>query len=135
MLRFPIHELLDERRCYEYLLKVLHPEGLHCPHGHRLPEGQHPHDRHRDPLVDYRCRECGAVFNLFTGTLWSGSRYPCSQIVLLLRGVAQGVPTQHLAEELGIDRSQLLERRHEIQALIEQRLSPLSAPRCRDGSR
>jgi transposase-like protein len=135
MLRFSICELLDERRGYEYLLKVRHPEGRQCPRGPRLPEGQQPHGRHREPVVDYRCRECGAVFNLFTGTVWSGSRYTCGQIVLILRGVAQGVPTQHLAEELGSDRSQLLERRPEMQALIEQRLSPLSPLRHCDGSR
>ena len=132
MLRFPIQALMDERRCYEYLLKGLHPQGLKCPQRHSLPEEQPPHDRHREPIVDYRCRECGAVFNLFTGTVWSGTRYTCSQIVLILRGVAQGVPTQHLAEELGIDRSHLLERRHEIQQLVEQRLSPRAPTRRRD---
>jgi hypothetical protein len=69
-------------------------------------------------MVDDRCRECGAVFNLFTGTGWSGTRYTCRQI-----GVAQGVPLQPLAEALGLHRSQLLERRHESQQLIQQRLS------------
>jgi hypothetical protein len=36
---------------------------------------------------------------------------------------------------LGLDRSQLLERRHEIQQLIEHRLSPLSLTRRRDRGR
>jgi len=135
MLQFPIQELMDERRCYEYLLKVLPPEGLACPQGHPLPAEPQPHDRPREPLVDSRCRECGAVFNLFTGTLWSGRRYTCSQLVLLLRGGAQGVPTQPLAEELGLDRSQLLEGRHEIQRLIAQRLCPLAPTRRRDRGR
>ena len=127
MLRFPIGDLLDEHRCAEFLLAVLHPTGLACPNGHPLPPTQAPHDRHRAPIADYRCRHCGAVFNLFTGTLWSKSHYPCSTIVLILRGIAQGTPTAHLAAELGIDRGHLLERRHAIQALLEQRLSPLTA--------
>ena len=126
MLIFPIHELMDEQKCYDYLLQVLHLDGLRCPRGHVLPADQQPHDRHRAPIMDYRCRACGAVFNLFTDTIWSGSRYTCVQIVLILRGIAQGVPTEHLAHELGIDRSHLLARRHEIQQLIEQSLSPLS---------
>ena len=131
MLIFPLHELMDEQKCYDYLLQVLHPDGLKCPRGHALPADQQPHDRHRDPIMDYRCRECGAVFNLFTDTIWSGSRYSCVQIILILRGIAQGVPTEHLASELGIDRSHLLDRRHEIQQLIEQGLSPLTpARRC-----
>ena len=47
-----------------------------------------------------------------------------ARLVLILRGIAQGVPTAHLAQELGIDRTHLLERRHEIQKLIEQRFPP-----------
>jgi hypothetical protein len=60
---------------------------------------------------------------------WSGGRYTCVQMVLILRGIAQGVPTEHLADELGIDRSHLLAKRHEIQKLLEQRLSPLALDR------
>lgn len=115
MMRFPITELLNEEECYQYLLDALHPEGLSCPKGHPLPEGQAPHDRSRAPIVKYRCRTCGAVFNLFTGTVWSGTHYDCKTIVLVLRGIAQGVPTLHLAEELGLDYSTLLDRRHRLQ--------------------
>jgi transposase-like protein len=130
MLQFSLDEVLDDQACYDFLLRTLHPDGLHCPSGHALPNQQAAHDRHRTPILDYRCRTCGTVFNLFTGTVWSKSRYRCSTIVQILRGIAQGVPTKHLAEELGIDRGQLLERRHQIQALLEQRLSPLgTAPR------
>lgn len=134
MLIFPIDELMDEPACYGFLLKVLHPRGLHCPKGHRLPKDQAPQDRHRAPIFDYRCRRCGTVYNLFTHTLWSKSRYSCKTIVLILRGIAQGTPTQHLAEELDLDRSHLLKRRHAIQTLIEQRLSPLGTRRRRDRS-
>jgi transposase-like protein len=134
MLLFPIAELLDEQRCYDFLLNVLHPEGLRCPQEHPLPPGQQPHDRHRAPIMDYRCRQCSAVYNLFTGTCWSKTRYSCGTLVQLLRGIAQGVPTKHLAEELGLDRSHVLERRHAVQQLLEQRLPPLRPPRSRDRS-
>ncbi|MCS3679367.1 hypothetical protein GGP72_003319 [Salinibacter ruber] len=46
--------------------------------GHELPNDQAPHDRRRAPIMDYRCRECGAVFNIFTDTVWSKTRYDCS---------------------------------------------------------
>ncbi len=62
MITFPIHELMDEQKCYDYLLKVLHPDGLKCPAGHAVHPGQKPHDRHRAPVFDYRCCECGCVF-------------------------------------------------------------------------
>jgi transposase-like protein len=127
MLQFPLNDMLDEQACHEFLLRVLHPDGLHCPHGHRLPAAQAAHDRHRAPILDYRCRTCGTVFNLFTGTIWAKTRYPCSTIVQILRGIAQGVSTKHLAEELGLDRGHLLERRHQMQGLVAQQLSPLGA--------
>jgi hypothetical protein len=41
-------------------------------------------------------------------------------IVRILQGFAQGMPTVHLAKELGIDRKHLLERRHKIQELVAQ---------------
>jgi transposase-like protein len=125
MLQFPLDDLLDEQACHDFLLRVLHPDGLHCPQGHPLPADQAAHDRHRAPIMDYRCRACGAVFNLFTGTIWAKTRYPCSTIVQILRGIAQGVSTKHLAEELDLDRGQLLARRHRIQALVAEQLSPL----------
>lgn len=134
MIAFPIQSLMDEQACYEYLRSVLHPQGLHCPKGHPLPAGQGAHDRHRAPLLDYRCQTCGAVFNLFTNTIWSKTRYSCATIVLILRGVAQGVPTAHLARELGVDRAHLLEHRHEIQKLIEQHFPPNGLGRRRDRS-
>jgi transposase-like protein len=96
-------------------MKVLHPQGFHCPNGHEIPLGQAPHDRKRAPIVKYRCRECGRVFNIFTGTDLSGSHYNCSQIVLILRGFLQGQTTQHIAEELGLDYGTLLRWRHRIQ--------------------
>ena len=128
MLQFPLDELLDEQACYDFLLRTLHPDGLHCPNGHALPNDQAPQDRHRAPIMDYRCRTGGAVFNLFTGTVWSKSRSRCTTIVQILRGIAQGVPTKHLAAELGIDRGHVVARRHHIQALVAQRRSPLRTP-------
>lgn len=127
MLDFPINELMDENACYDFLLKILCPDGLKCPNQHPLPIDQCPHDRSRDPVFDYRCRTCGAVFNIFTGTIWKKTRFLCSTIVLILRGIAQGVSTSQLARELGIDRTHLLDRRHQIQALLQQQLgfSPL----------
>ena len=67
------------------------------------------------------------MYNIFTDTIWSGSRYSCVTIVLIMRGIIQGTPTKHLAEELWVDRSHSLKRRHAIQELAKERLprSPL----------
>jgi len=39
MMQFPISELLDEQKCYQYLWHTLPPNGLSCPAGHPLPNG------------------------------------------------------------------------------------------------
>ena len=84
--------------------------------------------RDRAPVVDYRCRECGAVFNLFTGTVWAGTHYSCAKIVLILRGFVQGTPTLPLADELECDYGTLLDYRHQMQAaaLLGVDRSPLA---------
>jgi transposase len=115
MMRFPITELLAEEECYAYLLRVLHPDGLCCPQGHPLPLPQAPHDRQRAPVYDYRCRECGAVFKLFSEPIGKGTRYSWRPLVLVLRGFAQGTPTLHLAAELHVDYGTLLHQRHDFQ--------------------
>jgi transposase-like protein len=127
MIRFPITDLLNEQECYCFLLHILHPHGLCCPRGHFLPALQRPHMCDRAPVVDYRCRECGAVFNLFTGTFWTGTHYSCTKIVLILRGFAQGIPTLQLADELECDYGTLLQYRHQMQeaALLGLDRSPL----------
>jgi transposase-like protein len=116
---FPITDLLDEDACYAKLVSWLHPEGLACPRcgrADRMPV----HRRHRSPVLDYRCGHCRRVFNAFTGTALQGTRRRPAQLVLIIRGVAQGVPTAQLARELDCDRSELLALRHRLQDLAHR---------------
>ena len=66
-------------------------------------------------MLDYRCGHCRRVFNAFTGTALHGTKRRPGQLVLIVRGFAQGVPTAQLARELDCDRSELLELRHRLQ--------------------
>lgn len=120
MIGFPVDELLSEEECYKYLKRSLHPEGLSCPNGHDLPDDQAPHDRRRAPIVDYRCRECGAVFNIFTDTVWSKTHQDCCTIVMLLRGFAKGIPTKWLTDEMDLAYPPVLKRRHRIQEAVRR---------------
>ena len=61
------------------------------------------------------------VLSLQKLTVWSGTHYDCKTVVMVLRGIAQGVPTLQLAEELDLDYSTLLSRRHQIQEQALQR--------------
>jgi len=86
------------------------------PHAGRAREG--PSTRSRALVVlSLRLR---SDLQRVTATLWQGTHHGCCLIVRILQGIAQGVPTRHLAQELGLDRKHLLERRHQIQTLAEQ---------------
>jgi transposase-like protein len=120
---FPITDLLDQVACYRKLVSLLHPGGLACPRCHAL-DGLKVHRRHRDPVLDYRCTACGRVFNAWAGTALQGMQRRPAEILLILRGFAQGVST---ARELGCDRMKLLALRHRLQgnALVGMDRNPL----------
>jgi transposase len=111
---FPIDDLMDENKCYQFLLDVYHPQGLHCPRCH-TKEGLRIHHSYREPVLNYRCSRCKCVFNAWTGTLFHGTHWRPSQMVLILRGFTQGVPTAQLARELSCSRRHLLDLRHRFQ--------------------
>ena len=115
MLPFPIENLMDEQKCYDFLKEVLHPSGLRCPEGHPLPPEQAPHDRTRAPIMNYRCRDCRRVFNIFSQTVLSTISFSSCEIVLMLRGIVQGDPTTQIAQELDRDYGNLLKWRHRLQ--------------------
>jgi transposase-like protein len=116
---FPLLDLLDDEACYDFLVESLHPQGLRCP---RCRGRDYvAHRAHRHPVLDYRCA-CGRVFDAFTGTALQGTQRSPAHLVLLLRGIAQGVPTARLARELGCSRRHLLDLRHRLQHLAWTRL-------------
>jgi transposase-like protein len=113
---FPIAEYMDQDACYAKLVAVLHPDGLACPRC-RSGDQLKVHRRYRAPVVDYRCEACGRVFNAFTGTEFHKTHRRPSEILLILRGIAQGTSTARLARELKRHRPHLLRLRHRLQAL------------------
>jgi transposase-like protein len=126
---FPILDLMDEPACHSRLLDLLHPGGLTCP---RCGGGRARYNIHRrrddSPVVDYRCRDCRRVFNLFTCTDWQGTHRNAAQILLILRGFTKGVSTAELARELKASRWHLLELRHEVQARAAAAAGPTPMP-------
>lgn len=111
---FPISSLMDEQACYDWLVKHLHPPGLGCPDC--KAQDLRVHRRQRAPILDYRCRACGAVFNAFSRTIFHKTSRRPSELILTLRGIVQGQSTSQLARELSRDRGGLLNLRHRLQA-------------------
>lgn len=97
-----MQNLLDNNKCYEYLLGLFHPEGLKCPKCRCcLPEGQCLHKYSTEQLPSYRCRNCGCVFNLFSNTVLKGIRFGGVTIVMMIRGFWKARPQCNSARNRG----------------------------------
>jgi transposase-like protein len=112
---FPIADLLDEQQSVAWVEKYFHPRGLRCPGCGATPEQARQFRTRKRGLVDYRCRECPSAYNLYTGTVFSGSKLEPRRVLLLLRGVCKGEPSASLAEELGLSRQCVHRWRQRIQ--------------------
>jgi len=125
---FPIKEFMDEQRCHDKLLEVLHPEGLHCPRC-KCGDDLRVHDQSRKPILRYQCGHCRRIFHLFTGTPFAGiRRRSCGELLLILRGIAKGTSTKELAREVGCSEGQLLPLRHRLQELAQRALDDQRQP-------
>lgn len=122
---FAIGNLMDEQACYDFLVDVFQPDGICCPNGCEK-DRLGVHKRNRAPILVYRCKSCGRVFTAFTETVLANVRRSTTDMVLILRGITQGVSTAQLARELECDPDRLLDLRHKIQAHVAAKLDRTS---------
>jgi transposase-like protein len=113
---FPITELLDEAESSRWIAQYFHPPGFRCPRCQTGVEGARVFRSSKRGLVDYRCKHCDYVYNLYTGTVFAGCGLSPSQAVLLVRGVCKGESSATLAKELGLCRSTVHLLRQKVQS-------------------
>jgi transposase-like protein len=119
-MEFPITELLDHENSAEWILRHFHPQGLKCPKCQRGVAHSRQFRRTQiSELEVYRCRDCGTIYNLYTGTIFQGSQWTPRQVVLLMRGICKGETTRELAAELELNYKTVLTMRHRVQANAE----------------
>jgi len=109
---FPINSLLSEEKCYEWLIEFLHGGTLQSPYSKTTDYVIN--DSRRTPVIQYYDKLTGRTFNIFTHTVFQGTHFSCTEVVLIIRGLVQGVSTAQLARELETDYQNLLELRHKI---------------------
>jgi len=113
---FSITELLSDEASVEWIEQHFHPKGLRCPRCKANKEQARVFRSRQRGTLDYRCLNCDPVFNLYHGTLFSGSNLRPRQVVLLVRGVCKGESSPVLAEELGLWRQSVHTWRKRLQA-------------------
>jgi len=119
MIIFSLIDLMDVQKCYDFLCTILHPQGLKCPKCQCSVQDSKIQRRDRAPVLIYECKN-GHFYNLFTKTVWQGTHHKCPIIIRILQGVAQGVSTLHLSQELVRDRKHLLKCRHKLQNFVNE---------------
>jgi transposase-like protein len=112
---FPITELLDEVESSRWIAQYFHAQGFRCPCCKTGVEGARVFRSSKRGVVDYRCKHCDCVYNLYTGTVFAGCGLSPRQAVLLVRGVCKGESSATLAKELGLCRSTVHLLRQKVQ--------------------
>jgi transposase-like protein len=119
-MEIPITKLLDYENSVEWILKHFHPKGLKCP---KCQKGMDQSRKFRytqtSELEVHRCKHCGTIYNLYTGTVFQGSQWTPMQVVLLMRCICKGQTTRELAAELQLNYKTMLTMRHRVQANAE----------------
>ncbi len=126
---FPVTKLLDDQSSEKWLLRHLHPNGLRCPTCRaRLKQARLFRIAHRTRLTDYRCTQCGTIYNLYTDTIFAHKQLRPQQVVMLLRGVCKGEPSTTLAEENDVSWRTVHELRRALQRNCSQMLPQTPLP-------
>ena len=113
---FPLTELLDEAERSRWIAQYFHAQGFRCPRCKTGVERARVFRSSKRGVVDYRCKHCDGVYNLYTGTVFAGCGLSPRQVVLLVRGVWKGESSALLAGELGGGRSTGHLLRQQVQA-------------------
>jgi transposase-like protein len=93
-----------EIRYFEKLMKLVHPEGLRCPHC-GAQEGLRACRRHSESWIpDYRCPHCSCVFNAWTGTPFQGTHHPPSKLWCIIMQIKEGIFTTEIARRCPLNR-------------------------------
>jgi len=113
---FPVTDLLSASECETWIERHFHPDGFKCLCcGAPRKDARHFRISKRG-LVDWRCGQCQSVYNLYSGTIFSGSGWGPAQVLMLLRGVCKGESSKTLATELGVSRPTVHSYRRKLQA-------------------
>ena len=112
--------LIDDAKCFALVRQHRWPEGVRCPgcgSGTVARDGFDETQAHRQR---YRCKACAGRFDDLTGTVLAGHHQPLRVWVLCLYLMGLDLSTRQIAQELGLDGS-------DVQAMTEQLRRGLAA--------
>src|SRR3954464_6646434 len=104
--------LLDEAKCFELVRQHRWPAGVRCPDCDNAVIIRHGHDEGQRHRQRYLCKACHGRFDDLTGTVLGGHHQPLRVWVLCLYLRGLDLSNRQIAQELGLDAS-------DVQAMTE----------------
>ena len=114
-------QLVHGRRCC--WLRMSDPPALarpsSCPHCKSAQV--RIHRRGREPVVDFRCRKCRKVFNVWQGTVFAGTHRTPTELLLLIEAIIDGRNNSAIAKSFGWQRAWVIQmaRRLEQEPFVQ----------------
>ncbi len=98
-----IDDLIDSKKCYDFLRGKRWPHCTCCPGctSNRVKKNGH---KDSDPLCQkYKCSNCGRRFNDFTGTVLARKHHPIGVWIVMLYLMGLNISNSQIAAELDLD--------------------------------
>jgi transposase-like protein len=105
--------LIDDAKCFALVRQHRWPEGVRCPACGGTGVVRDGCDDRQVHRQRYRCKGCAGRFDDLTGTVLAGHHQPLRVWVLCLYFMGLNLSNRQIAQELGLDRS-------DVQVMTEQ---------------
>ena len=105
--------LIDDAKCFALVCQQRWPEGVRCPACGGTSVVRDGFDETQAHRQRYRCKACARRFDDLTGTVLAGHHQPLRVWVLCLYFMGLNLSNRQIAQELGLDRS-------DVQVMTEQ---------------
>ena len=112
--------LIDDAKCFALVRQHRWPEGVRCPACDSVSVVRDGCDDRQIHRQRYRCKACAGRFDDLTGTVLAGHHQPLRMWVLCLYLMGLNLSNRQIAQELGLDGS-------DVQAMAERLRGGLAA--------
>ena len=121
-----IQNLIDDKKCFDTVRQMRWPNRVSCPHCQSTlinKRGFHNTEKHRQR---YACQTCEKQFDDLTNTIFEGHHQPLKVWIMCLYFMGLNLSNRQIAQELGINVSDMQKMTTQLRSGIVVKKSPSS---------